>query len=65
MKYKRVRLPEDKLDHIVGYGTFFDGEGKSICGKNSWPGKWVEAAGHQQRVMCADCKHKFQQKKGS
>jgi len=65
VKYKRVRLPEDKLDHIIGYGQFFDGEGKAVCGKSSWPGKWTEAAGKMPRVMCVGCRTKWEKLKQS
>lgn len=59
MNYKRVRIADDKLDHIISYGAFLDGSVKSLCKKTPWPGKWTEAAGHAQRVLCVDCRDRY------
>jgi hypothetical protein len=64
MNYKRVRLAEDKLDHIIRYATFLDGSVKSLCGKTPWPGRWTEAEGHMPRVVCVDCKDKYGRQRG-
>lgn len=57
--FKRVRLGEDKLDHIIRFETFLDGTLKSLCGKSPWPGQWEDAAGRMARVICVDCKDKY------
>jgi hypothetical protein len=59
VSYKRVRLADDRLDHIVKVGEFFDGNGKALCGRASWPGKWLESEGRIPRVLCMTCKEKF------
>lgn len=64
-EYVRVRTESDtRLDHIAKLGVFFDGQGKSLCGKRAWPGKWEEAQGQAARVVCADCREKFGRQRG-
>lgn len=63
--YVRVRSEADtRLDHIVKVGLFFDGSGKSLCGKSSWPSRWEDARGHQPRVTCVDCRDRFRKAGG-
>lgn len=64
MLYIRVRTESDvRLDHIIKVGVFFDGSGKSLCGKASWPGHWEDAKGHTPRVVCVDCKERYGRQK--
>lgn len=51
-----VKDSDDRLSHVVRIGQFFDGTGKSLCGVNSWPGKWVEA---KEQPLCVDCRDKI------
>jgi hypothetical protein len=39
---KRVFIEsDDRYDHLVRPGLFFDGTARSVCGKNPFPERWA------------------------
>lgn len=51
-----VQTESDARAHIVKLGMFFDGEGKSLCGRKPFPERWTIVYDKDGRKpVCVGC----------